>query len=337
VNKSRIIGLALSISFFIGVYFLIPINIYDRHTIFYGFVGSIGVFGGLFQFAGNFKSLSSAFESKKDRHQSDENPVLAGLMVIPAFIILFWSIFYHSSRVESNIKSNPKFARGVIVNGESKTSTRKLQTHTSYELYIVFKDTSGKNVYFTESVSSSEFQNTYKGASIELVYSAEYPELAKTISSLKEIKKYKESSEALSIDNLKTILDNNMSGKLLEDYLNTSCMFWKMTEEDTTQFENKLLKATLVTKDIDDQLIYINSDAAFLANEFEYDFIEKAAQSGFVQDTTKTVKSEGQKIKFYFNEPYKLIHINRTITVDTKVFLKIEKEDIFILSKSSTN
>ncbi len=320
MSTSKKIWLGISIAIVVIFLWGIPLGMYESSSFFFSGAGAVLLFVSLFLFFGEFTSLDEIFEKHDKSVPQPAGRNIAPFMVLPAFIFLFISFFYYSNKKSNALETNGVLAKGIVLNGESTQTTRRMRTTTSYELQIEFTDSAGTKYYFYPSVSSSEFNDVYQGAPVDVVYWREDPNVAKAIFNMDELSKYKKVPDnPITIANLTAILDGKVNQDSIRNYLNTINYEWTYGNEERT-YENLKLKqavryseesgtvAFVETNHMMGQIISQDGKPVF---SFDNDLIEKGykkqASSGengeavelfytdnyVVQKTTKLEQSQG--------------------------------------------
>lgn len=307
MNKSQKIWLGISIG--IVVFFLwgIPLGAYAPASFMYSGLGAILLFISLFQLFGQFTTLDEIFQKQDKSITETPGRKLAPFMVIPAFIFLFVSFFYFSHKKSNALESNGVLTKGVVLNGESKSTTRRMRTTTSYEIQAQFTDSLGAKYYFDESVSSDEFNDVYKGAPVDIVYWRENPDIAKVVFNIEELGRYKKiPNEHITINSLTAILEGNVQEDSIKDYLNTINYEWVYGPESMT-YENVRLKqavrytkqeSTIVFVETNNMMGYVSNAGGKPAFSFEKDLIEK----GYKKQASSG--EDGEALELYYSDNY---------------------------------
>jgi hypothetical protein len=284
MNKRVIIWALLLVLIFELIFNLIPIDVYDGFPILFGLLGSITYMGCMFMFMSSLESVKSA---------------AMPFAIISGVILFFSLIFYHSGRISDELATHGKLTKGTVNGGESTTTTRRFQKNTSYSILVGYQDSLNKQHVFDASVTGSEFNDLYRGAEVDVVYSKRYPAIAKAVFSIDELSKYKHvPQEQLTITHLINILEQKVNKDSVLDYLNTINYEWHPGSEDGV-YNNERLKAAVKIAPDNQKMAYACEVGGFIKDDD--DFESTLTQNGF---SKKASDVDGKEQLLYYNDRY---------------------------------
>jgi hypothetical protein len=327
MNQRRIIWLSALLFDLILFFYLIPIDVYDRYEMFFSFLGA-GIFVVcLFQVLGDFESLHEPFEKADPGVPVDPLRKLAPFSVIPGFILIFVLVFHHSGRKEKELAAYGVLTKGKVTGGQSTTTTRRLQSNTSYDIRVIYFDSLQRQHYFKEDVSSSEFNDLYEGATIDVVYSKRYPALAAAVLSVEELSKFKKiPQEEIAIDHLLAILEEKVKQDSLLGYLNSISYEWTASDEAGYYTNEKKEIAINVSPDRN-QLAYVQKTNLLAVDSAGFE--ASLVKQGFMK---KASSVDGETKEFYYNDKY-VISKQRKMSEMTENSFAMNVFDVFQVAK----
>jgi hypothetical protein len=295
--NSRILWLGLLAADLILFFVLIPVDVYSSNTIFFSFLGGASVFVFLFLALGRFESIYDIIHKPEPGDVEVPGRKLAPFAVIPSLLLVFILIFYHGSRKSNELETYGKLTKGTVIGGQSTSTRRRMQTTTSYNIKVSYQDSLQRQHIFEDDVSSTEFNDLYEGAVVDIVYSSRYPDLAKAVFQVEELAKYKKvPMENLGIDDLLSIFEGGVSKDSALSFLNSINYEWHETETGT--FVNDRLQ--LAVRIAEDQVGYLQQSDLLKYNK-KFSFEEDMMRQGFQK---KAVEYNGETQEVYYKDNY---------------------------------
>ncbi|GCC50846.1 hypothetical protein SanaruYs_10650 [Chryseotalea sanaruensis] len=249
---------------------------------------------------GDFESLEEIFENKKVDQGTHPTRYLAPFAIIPGVIIVFLLTFHQSNRKSKELEANGVLTKGRVIDGQSQKTTRRFQTNTSYSIKVLYQDSKKTKHKFEASVSSSTFRNVYKGSVVDVVYSKNYPGLAKVISDIDELSKYKYiPKETVKAENLIAILTSKIRPDSVLQYLNSINYEWEKGKE-ANYYQNERLNLAVKIFPDEGEIVYVERTLLLMANQSET-FENSLGKSGF---NKKAQEVNGKSEEVYYNDKY---------------------------------
>jgi hypothetical protein len=299
MSLSRIIFSSLSVLILVTFYAVIPVDVYERHDMFYSFAAGFLFFGALFLALGDYQSLYDLTAKPEPGEEVPPLRKLAPFSVLPAIVLTFVLVFHQSSRKDDELAAFGRLTKGKIIGGKATTTTRRFQSNTTYSINVTYTDSLNRQHKFEESVSGSDFNDLYEGAIVDVVYSHKHPALAKVVTDVSGLKAFVNvASDTLTIDHLLPILEGNVPKDSMVSYLNTINYEWT-GEESGYFFSNEKLKIAVKLFEDNSELAYVEQ-YNMLSVETSA-FAGRLARSGFKKKAS-TVNGESQE--FYYNDKY---------------------------------
>lgn len=332
MSLSKKISLAICIATIVLFVWGIPLGLYERSTAILSIVGGVILFIGLFQYFGEFTSLDEIIEKQDPNVPQPAGRKLAPFMVLPAFVFMIILVIYVGHKKQSVLNHNGKLAKGTVVTGESKTSTRRLQTTTSYNIRVQFVDSLGVHYYFDESISGGDFNNMYEGAEVDVVYWREDPRVAKVVFTLEDLGKYKTiATEPITISHLTDIIEGKVNEDSIKDYLNTINYEW--TDLSEGGFENSKLKLALKYVKTESTIVFVqaNHTMGYAINEdgsIKFSFDQDLLQKGYKKQAS--ADDDGKQIELFYTDDYV---IQKTIKLEAVDGRGLESYVIYSVTK----
>lgn len=300
MSLSRIIFSSLSVLILVTFYALIPVDVYERHDMFYSFAAGFLFFGALFLALGDFQSI---YDLTSKPEPGEEVPALRKLSpfaVLPAFVLVFVLVFHQSSRKEDELAAYGRLTKGKIVGGKATTTTRRFQSNTTYSIDVMYMDSLDRQHKFEESVSGSDFNDLYEGAIVDVVYSKKHPALAKVVTDVSALKAFVNvPSDTLTIGHLTAILEGNVPRDSMVQYLNSINYEWT-GETSGYFFANEKRKIAIKLFEDNSELAYVEEFNMMTAVD-DSDFERNLTKSGFKK---KASSANGESQEFYYTDKY---------------------------------
>lgn len=288
--------------------FLIPIDTYDYHEFFLSLVcgGLSGFF--LFMGLGKFESLQEITE--KSPPTGPPTRKYAPFAPLPAIAVVILLLVIHSNRKADELKRYGVVTKGTVVGGESTTTTRRFQKSTSYDIKVVYADSTGKKYKFEDAVNGSEFNNLYQGAVVDVVYSRRHPALAETLLSDDALAKYTKVPRGnVSITHLLSIFEGKIKQDSMMLFLNTINYEWKTTDNPNTYVNEK---RNLAIRFDGDELMYLEKvNLGDARSSFEKDLLLHDFKK-------KAIQAEGQTQEVYSKGDYVVVREQKSETTDAQ-------------------
>ena len=299
MSLGRIIFTALSVLIPVTFYALIPVDVYERHDMFYSFAAGFLFFGALFLALGDFQSIYDLTSKPEPGEEVPPLRKLSPFAVLPAFVLVFVLVFHQSSRKDDELAAYGRLTKGKIVGGKATTTTRRFKSNTTYSINVIYADSLDRQHKFEESVSGSDFNDLYEGAIVDVVYSKKHPALAKVVTDVNDLKAYVNvPSDTLTIGHLIAILEGNVPKDSMVSYLNSINYEWT-GEESGYFFSNEKLKIAIKLFEDNSELAYVEEYNMMAVGRSE--FASNLAKAGFKKKAS-TVNGEEQE--FYYNDKY---------------------------------
>lgn len=299
MSLGRIIFTALSVLIPVTFYALIPVDVYERHDMFYSFAAGFLFFGALFLALGDFQSL---YDLTSKPEPGEEVPALRKLSpfaVLPAFVLVFVLVFHQSSRKDDELGAYGKLTKGKVVGGAATTTTRRFQSNTTYSIDVTYVDSLDREHRFKESVSGSDFNDLYEGAIVDVVYSKKHPALAKVVTEVSDLKAFVQvPSDTLGIGHLTAILDGSVPRDSMVQYLNAINYEWT-GEASGYFFSNEKLKIAIKLFENNSELAYVEQFNMMTGGDG--DFEKNLVKNGFKK---KASSANGETQEFYYTDQY---------------------------------
>jgi hypothetical protein len=299
MSLGRIIFSSLSVLILVTFYALIPVDVYERHDMFYSFAAGILFFGALFLALGDFDSIYDLMSKPEPGEEVPPLRKLSPFAVLPAFVLVFVLVFHQSSRKSDELAAYGRLTKGKIVGGKATTTTRRFQSNTTYSINVTYVDSLDRQHTFEESVSGSDFNDLYEGAVVDVVYSKQHPALAKVVTEVAGLKAFVNiPSDTLTIDHLTAILEGNVLRDSMVQYLNAINYEWT-GESSGYFFSNEKLKIAVKLFEDNSELAYVEQTNMMLVEKsvFEANLIK----SGFKK---KASSANGESQEFYYTDKY---------------------------------
>lgn len=297
---SKIIWFALAAFVLIGFLGVMPIDEYERHHILYGFLCSGLFLVTLFLGLADFKSIKDATSAKVDGPIPNTRK-LAPIAIIPGIALFFFLIFYHSSRIDTELEKFGVMTKGTVTGGESRTSSRRGRKSTSYDVNFTYTDSANHSYSVEDNVSGDEFDKLYEGAVIDIVYSRRYPALAEAVLNLKDLQKYKKIAVAdVAIEHLIPLLESTVKDDSIITYLNTVCYEWRVDSDNQTYFINDHKDVAIQVGKDRRRVVYIKETTAY-AYEPEHPFEKSLETYGFKKKSSTT---DGKTNDMFYTDKY---------------------------------
>ncbi|MFN8417164.1 MAG: hypothetical protein U0U66_12610 [Cytophagaceae bacterium] len=228
MNNRQKFWLAFSAVVLIVFLKLIPIGVFDLSPIFWSFVGGILLFIGLFMAMGDYTSIDELTDkSEKAKKNLTPGRKWAPVMVAPALIMVFVFLLVNSYRKSNVLETEGVFVKGYILDGDATTTTRRMRTSTSFTLYYKFIDSTGITRYGEATVSSSDFNSTYQGDEVDIVYWREDPSVSRVVMSQEDLVKFKDiPTGTIKLDDLIKVYSMSSQDSIV-NYLNSINYEWK--------------------------------------------------------------------------------------------------------------
>ena len=329
MSLGRIIFTSLSVLIPVTFYALIPVDVYERHDMFYSFAAGVLFFGALFLALGDFQSI---YDLTSKPEPGEEVPALRKLSpfaVLPAFVLVFVLVFHQSSRKDDELAAYGRLTKGKIVGGKATTTTRRFQSNTTYSINVIYADSLDRQHKFEESVSGSDFNDLYEGAIVDVVYSKKHPALAKVVTDVKDLKAYVNvPSDTLRIGHLIAILEGNVPKDSMVSYLNSINYEWT-GEESGYFFSNEKLKIAIKLFEDNSELAYVEEYNMMAVGRSEFE--SNLAKAGFKKKAS-TVNGESQE--FYYNDKYIISEETKRAERNSNEMFKIDAYRIFHVVRS---
>lgn len=329
MNSRRIIWLSILTFNLILFFYLIPIDVYDRYDMFFSFVGG-GIFiVCLFQVLGNFDTISEPFEKPDPDVPVDTLRKLSPFSVIPGLILVFVLVYHHSDRKDKELKTYGVLTKGKVTGGQSTTTTRRLRSNTSYDIRVIYFDSLERQHFFKEDVSSSEFNDLYEGATVDVVYSRRYPALAKAVLNVDELSGFKEvPQKEIVIDDLLAILEAKVERDSILGFLNSINYEW--TNSEAGYYTNEKREIAINVSPELDQLAYVQKTNPFIsAVDDSTGFEATLVKRGFMK---KASSVNGETKEFYYNDKYVISKERKTSGV-SETTMSMNVFDVFQVAK----
>jgi hypothetical protein len=195
----------------------LPVDFSNRYPVFLAFTGSILGTGALVM------SLLRFSEGSGEKNESAYGfGIFAALTVFLFGFGVF--IFYNTeSRVEAEFKENGVYTLATIKDGSSVSGDKFDLTSVK----VNFTNEEGKNRYADIDISASEFNGHYVDEKLPIVYSRNYPTMARIINDKDDYKRFTATGEReLGIKDLTGFLQFT-PGKAANDFLNTVNQQWE--------------------------------------------------------------------------------------------------------------
>lgn len=330
MTKSRIIWFSLTALTLIVFFTLIPVDVYEKHDMLYSFLGAILFFIFLFMGLGDFKSLDEIIKQKSNETE-DQLRKLSPYAVFPAFILVFLFVLSQSSRKSDELVKFGVLAKGVVIGGESTSSTRRGRTTTTYDITVKYMD-SLKNSHTAElDVNGEEFNDLYEGATVDIVYSRKHPDLAKAVLNLQEMSKYKKIAMGdIKVENMLAILEGKVNPDSVRSYLNTVCYEWR-EHEDGDYYINDQKKIAIAVVLEQGKVLLIRETLALSPFDPEQKFEKSAEEIGF-KKRESTI--DGKTNTEYYNDQYVITRERRSIEgQDPNNFINNKALEVYSLIK----
>jgi hypothetical protein len=301
MSLGRIIWLSLLFLVLFTFMKLIPIDIIDSSMLFFNFLCGALVFVCLFMLLGDFESFYELLNMNDPEVKASQpaSRKLAGVAILPGIITVFALIFYQGDRKDEELSLNGVVVKGRVTGGQSETTSRRGNRTTSYTLNVYYLDSLKNEHYLEDDVNSSDFNNVYEGAVIDVVYSKKYPSLAKAIVSVEELSKYKKIPQAdILIGHLLPMLENKVKGDSIIEYLNSISYEWYPTGDQGTYANDKKNIALKLTEDRS-QIAYVQKVNLFEVRENE--FTKSLEANGFRKQASNV---DGKEQVLYVTDKY---------------------------------
>lgn len=301
MSLGRIIWLSLLFLVLLTFMKLIPIDVIDGSMLFFNFLCGGLVFVCLFMLLADFESFYELLNMNDPEVKANEPSTrkMAALAILPGIITVFAMIFYQGDRKDDELAKNGVVVKGRVTGGQSKTTSRRGNSSTSYTLNVYYLDSLKNEYYLEDDVNSSDFNNVYEGAVIDVVYSKKYPRLAKAIVSVNELSKYKKiPQESISINHLLPILEDKIKADSMLTYLNSISYEWYSTGESGTYANDKKNVAINIAED-KSQVAYVQKVNLFEVREDE--FAKSLEANGFRKQASNI---DGKEQVLYLSDKY---------------------------------
>ena len=299
MSLSRILFSSLSVLILVTFYALIPVDVYERHDMFYSFAAGLLFFGALFLALGDFDSIYDLTSKPEPGEEVPALRKLAPFAVLPALVLVFALVFHQSSRKQDELAAYGKLTKGKVVGGEATTTTRRFQSNTTYSINVTYMDSLDRKHVFSESVSGSDFSDLYEGAIVDVVYSKQHPALAKVVSEVSDLKAFVNiPSDTLTIGHLTAILEGNVPRDSMVQYLNSINYEWT-AQESGYFFANEKLKIAIKLFEDNSELAYV--EQTNLVDVRKNDFESNLIKSGFKK---KASSANGESQEFFYTDKY---------------------------------
>jgi hypothetical protein len=333
MSQRQIIWSSLCVLTLLTFFVLIPIDTYSRHSFFYSAAGGVLFFITLFLALGDFDSIYEIIDKVPPGTPQTAARKLSPVAVIPGIILIFILLFYHMSRKSAELEAHGVMTKGRVTGGESKKTTRRFQTTTSYSVTLVYQDSLNHSHIVEASVDGGEFKNLYEGAIVDVVYSRKHPALAKPVFDYDELVKYKKvPNEKLHINHLLAILDESIAKDSVLQYLNGINYEWQQSE-DNLYVNEKLNFAVKVFPEAG-QLVYVEQTGLFSAADS--DFMTDLPKQGFKPSETTV---DGKTKLLFDNDKYIITTERETSDRQTgdELFSQTVSTIYHVLRKESSN
>ena len=301
MSLGRIIWLSLLFLVLFTFMKLIPIDVIDSSMLFFNFLCGVLVFVCLFMVIADFESFYELLNMSDPEVKASEpaSRKLAAVAILPGIITVFALIFYQGDRKDDELQKNGVVVKGRVTGGQSSSTTRRGNTTTSYTLNVYYLDSLKHEYYLEDDVNSSDFNNVYEGAVIDVVYSKKYPSLAKAIVSVEELSKYKKiPQEMIVIGHLLPMLENKIKEDSIVLYLNSISYEWYPTGDKGTFANDKKNVAIKLAED-KSQIAYVQKVNLFEVREDE--FAKSLEANGFRKQASNI---DGKEQVLYLSEKY---------------------------------
>jgi len=330
MTRNRLIWFSLTGFVLVAFFLLIPLDVYEHHTMLLSFIGGALFFGCLFMALGDFQSIYDITESSSEP-TDDKLRKAAPFAVIPALILVFAFIMSHSSRVSSELKEYGILTKARVTGGESSSSTRRGHTTTTYDIRVTYYD-SAKREYAAElDVSGSEFNDLYEGAIIDIVYSAKHPAVARPVLSLQEMAKYKKIAMGdVGVEHMIAILEGKVKPDSIKDYLNNVCYEWRQDADGGDYYINDQKKIAVAVA-LDQGKVLLIKEVLAIAVDQEQLFEKSAEAYGF----KKREANDGEKtVTEYYTDDYVITKQRKDVDgQDSNDFLSRKALDVYSVIK----
>lgn len=307
------IWLAISLSIIVFFIWGIPLGTYEGATVTICITGAVLLFISLFQYCGEYTSFDQIFKKQDPKIRESRGRRLSPFMVIPAIAFLLLLLVNFNLKKSYVLNHWGVLAKGTVVSGQTKSTTRKFKTRTSYKLKVKYIDSLGAKHYFNETVSAEDFYNTYQNEEVDIVYWREDPRIAKVVFKVEEIGNYKEIvTDSISVMHLTTILEGKINDDSIKDYLNTINYEWVNVSDSV--YQNSKLNLGLLYSKEGERITYMqqNSSMGFKVNEdgSPTNYFEKTLiQNGF--KIQAAAKSGQLGSELYYSDTY-VVQKNQT-------------------------
>lgn len=300
MSLSRIIFSSLSVLILVTFYALIPVDVYERHDMFYSFAAGFLFFGALFLALGDFDSIYDLMSKPEPGEAVPPLRKLSPFAVLPAFVLVFVLVFHQSSRKQDELAAHGRLTKGKIVGGKATTTTRRFQSNTTYSINVTYMDSLDRKHTFEESVSGSDFNDLYEGAIVDVVYSKKHPALAKVVTEVSGLKAFVNiPTDTLTINHLTAILEGNVLRDSMVQYLNAINYEWT-GESSGYFFSNEKLKIAIKLFEDNSELAYVEQFNMMTAADGS-NFERNLTKNGFKK---KASSANGESQEFYYTDKY---------------------------------
>lgn len=312
-------------------FFIIPVDVFDHYAMLLSFLAGACIFVCLFMALGDFESAYEIF-AKPDPGEEALEPAgrkYSYLAIVPGILTVFILIFWQSSRVTKELKRYAVLTKGVVVGGQSTKSTRRMNTTTTYDIRVSYRDSLNREHVFEDDVSGQEFNNLYAGAVVDVVYSKRYPALAKAVITVDELAKYKAiPRENLGIMHLTSILDGRVRPDSILSFLNSVNYEWTRSADGEGFINEKLDMAVKVNGD---HLAFIQKGNLAVRYPNRFSFQEDLIANGFKKKGS-TINGESQEI--FYNDNYLVSKEVKRLEDDRSNAFSFNVLEIFYVEKA---
>lgn len=330
MNKSILWG-GIALTILIGAC-LISISFYYSHYIFLSLAAGLSIGFFVFMAICKFDSIMDLtsvsdpyYEEQYDKMKKNGGfgMIMGFFSAVVAMIVI---VNYNNRRENNAFDKEGIIVTGTVVDGSEQVTTKKkwgvaTGSSSSFVLTIEYKTKDGQEREVSKSVSSEDFNDSYKGQPIDLIYYKEDPSMVKLITGTENIKKYKGVADrAILGSDIEKIL-NTPKDSIKTKILDKLATDWK--EVSTPEYfglENNSKKEAVIIKG--DKLIYatqkFNSDfRQFLAPlQIEKEATPPKELLDDAKEEKKTIFNAQDETKVIQTKNFNVVYIRKTSMVE---------------------